>query len=63
MDNKILLTTEEKTFIEQRLPSKYIDYCRYNDPTWAFDGVTGFWVMYLKKPISLTRFIMYLRLA
>jgi hypothetical protein len=31
-----------------------IDYARFNDPDFGFDGSGQFWVMYLKEPITPT---------
>jgi hypothetical protein len=54
MKHLLLNTQQYNAVMKSHLLYYKIDYCRYNDPDFSYDGSGDFWVMYFKEPITPT---------
>jgi hypothetical protein len=54
MKHLLLNTQQYNAVMKSHLLHGNIDYARYNDPLFAFDGSGQFWAIYLKEPITPT---------
>jgi hypothetical protein len=54
MKHLLLNTQQYNAVMKSHLLYGNIDYSRYNDPDFGYDGSADFWVIYLKQEITPT---------
>jgi hypothetical protein len=55
MTHLILTPEQYEALIKSDRLYMFIDYSRFNDPTFGFSSAKNFWIVYLKVEITPTR--------